>query len=72
LNHAAAVRVSVSLLQVVVSRLGKTLEQQWSQLILPQQIDDFFVSKYGISVSHSRGKEYEQQNRDEVGDDMSS
>lgn len=51
----------MSLLQVFGVRIGKSIEQQRLQIVLPQQINNLFVGQNGISVAYLRSSRDEDQ-----------
>jgi hypothetical protein len=48
LHQAATVGEGVSLLQIIRSGIGETLQQKRLDGVLPKEINDLFMGQYGV------------------------
>jgi len=57
LYERAAVSKGVGFFQIIGGGVGKSLGEEWCNVILPKQIDDFLVREHGVSTANLRQSE---------------
>src|SRR6516162_1870038 len=56
LDDGAAINIGMGLKQILWTRLGESLQEQWLNAVFPGRIDNRFMGKNGVAVTRGHAR----------------